>query len=244
MNQSSVKKAFTPTGKLRASINLGNPLLANRSTETNQPSGVSVDIATELARRLGVELQLVVFDAAGKSVNAVESEEADIGFFAVDPKRGEKINFTAPYVLITGSYAVRAGSEISKLSQIDRENHTIVVGKGSAYDLYLARTLGNATIIHATTSADVVEVFFKGYDVAAGVTQQLELDKRRYPELHILDQPFMTIRQAMGLPKTRGPEAAAFLASFVEELKWTGFVSDAIIRHQVEGATVAPLERA
>ena len=87
-------------------------------------------------------------------------------------------------------------------------------------------------------------MFLNGYDVAAGVTQQLELDKRRYPELHILDQPFMTIRQAMGLPKTRGPEAAAFLASFVEELKWTGFVSDAIIRHQVEGATVAPLERA
>ena len=244
MNQSSVKKAFTPTGKLRASINLGNPLLANRSTETDQPSGISVDIATELARRLGAELELVVFDAAGKSVNAVESEEADIGFFAVDPERGEKINFTAPYVLITGSYAVRAGSEISELSQVDRENQTIVVGKGSAYDLYLARTLGNATIIHAPTSAHVVDVFFSGYDVAAGVTQQLELDKRRYPELHILDQPFMTIRQAMGLPKTRGPEAASFLTSFVEELKWKGFVSDAIIRHQIKGAAVAPLERA
>ena len=244
MNQSSVKKAFTPTGKLRASINLGNPLLANRSTETDQPLGISVDIATELARRLGAELELVVFDAAGKSVNAVESEEADIGFFAVDPKRGEKINFTAPYVLITGSYAVRAGSEISELSQVDRKNQTVVVGKGSAYDLYLARTLGNATIIHAPTSAHVVDVFFSGYDVAAGVTQQLELDKRRYPELHILDQPFMTIRQAMGLPKTRGPEAASFLTSFVEELKWEGFVSDAIIRHQVEGAAVAPLERA
>lgn len=245
MKQSSVKNAFTPTGKLRASINLGNPLLANRSTETDQPSGISVDIATELARRLEAELELVVFDAAGKSVNAVESEKADIGFFAVDPKRGEKINFTAPYVLISGSYAVRAGSEISELGQVDRENQTIVVGKGSAYDLYLSRTLGNAAIIHAPTSADVVDVFFDGnYDVAAGVTQQLELDKLRHPELHILGQPFMTIRQAMGLPKTRGTEAASFLTSFVEELKWKGFVSDAIIRHQVEGAAVAPLEGA
>ncbi|NCX49673.1 MAG: ABC transporter substrate-binding protein, partial [Gammaproteobacteria bacterium] len=101
----------------------------------------------------------------------------------------------------------------------------------------------NATIIHAPTSADVVDVFFDGnYYVAAGVTQQLELDKRRHPALHILDQPFMTIRQAMGLPKTRGSEAASFLASFVEELKQTGFVSDAISRHQVEGAAVAPPE--
>jgi polar amino acid transport system substrate-binding protein len=54
----------------------------------------------------------------------------------------------------------------------------------------------------------------------------------------------MTIRQAMGLPKTRGPEAASFLTSFVEELKRKGFVSDAIVRHQIEGAAVAPLERA
>ena len=243
MIQPNVRKAFTPTGKLRASINLGNPLLANRSTDTDQPFGISIDLATELARRLEVELDLVVFDAAGKSVNAVESEEADIGFFAIDPKRGEKINFTAPYVLITGSYAVRAGSEISGLDQVDRNKQTVVVGKGSAYDLYLSRTFKYATIIHAPTSADVVDVFFDGnYDVAAGVTQQLELDKRRHPDLCILDQPFMTIRQAMGLPKARGPEAALFLVGFVEELKQIGFVSDAINRHRVEGAAVAPPE--
>lgn len=243
MNPSNVRKAFTPKGKLRASINLGNPLLANRSNETDQPFGISIDLAAELARRLEVELDLVVFDAAGKSVSAVESEEADVGFFAIDPKRGEKINFTAPYVLITGSYAVRAGSEISELGQIDRKNQTVVVGRGSAYDLYLSRTLENATIIYAPTSADVVDVFFDGnYDVAAGVTQQLELDKRRHPELQILDEPFMTIRQAMGLPKTRGPEAASFLARFVEEAKQSGFVSDAISRHQVGGAAVAPPE--
>lgn len=243
MNPSNVRKAFTPKGKLRASINLGNPLLANRPNETDQPFGISIDLATELARRLEVELDLVVFDAAGKSVSAVESEEADVGFFAIDPKRGEKINFTAPYVLITGSYAVRAGSEISELGQVDRNNQTVVVGRGSAYDLYLSRTLENATIIYAPTSADVVDVFFDGnYDVAAGVTQQLKLDKRRHPELQILDEPFMTIRQAMGLPKTRGPEAASFLARFVEEAKQSGFVSDAISRHQVEGAAVAPPE--
>jgi polar amino acid transport system substrate-binding protein len=243
MNPSNVRKAFTPKGKLRASINLGNPLLANRSNETDQPFGISIDLAAELARRLEVELDLVVFDAAGKSVSAVESEEADVGFFAIDPKRGEKINFTAPYVLITGSYAVRAGSEISELGQVDRKNQTVVVGRGSAYDLYLSRTLENATIIYASTSADVVDVFFDGnYDVAAGVTQQLELDKRRHPELQILDEPFMTIQQAMGLPKTRGPEAASFLARFVEEAKQSGFVSDAISRHQVKGAAVAPPE--
>ena len=241
MIPSNVIKAFAPTEKLRASVNLGNPLLANQSNQTGEPFGISVDLAPELARRLEVELELVVFDPAGKSVNAVESEEADIGFFAVDPKRSEKINFTAPYVLITGSYAVRTSSGITELSQVDRRNHTIVVGKGSAYDLYLSRTLADATIIHAPTSADVVNVFLDGhYDVAAGVTQQLEIDKRRHMELKILDSPFMIIPQAIGLPKTRGPEAAAFLTSFVEDLKQAGFISDAINRHRIDGATVAP----
>lgn len=127
------------------------------------------------------------------------------------------------------------------MGQVDRKKQTIVVGKGNEYDLHLSRTLGNATIIHAPTSADVVNVFFDGhYDVAAGVTQQLEIDKRRHTELQILDTPFMTIRQAMGLPKTRGPEAAAFLTNFVEDLKQAGFISDILKRHRIDGATVAP----
>lgn len=144
-------------------------------------------------------------------------------------------------MLITGSCLVRAGSGTAEFGQVDRKNQTIVVGKGCAYDLHLSRTSGNTTIIYAPTSADVVDVFFDGHsDFAVGVTQQLEIDKRRHTELQILDAPFMTIRQAMGRPKTSDPEAAAFLTSFVEDLKQAGFVSDAISRHRIGGATVTP----
>ena len=66
--------AFAPTGALRASINLGNPILANADPVTGQAGGVSVDLATELARRLDVELELVVFKSAGESVNAVAGQ--------------------------------------------------------------------------------------------------------------------------------------------------------------------------
>lgn len=101
--------AFTPTGRLRASINLGNPILAGRDA-AGAPCGVSVDLARVFAKRLGAELELVVFDAAGKSVEAVTGEVADIGFFAIDPLRGAGIAFTAPYVLIEGAYLVRGDS--------------------------------------------------------------------------------------------------------------------------------------
>jgi len=78
-------RAFAPTGTLRASINLGNPILANKNLTTNEPFGVSIDLAREFAKRLGVGIDLVVFDAAGKSVEAVRGEQADIGFLPSTP---------------------------------------------------------------------------------------------------------------------------------------------------------------
>jgi polar amino acid transport system substrate-binding protein len=236
----TILSAFTPTGKLRASINLGNPILA-RQGEDGSARGVSVDLAGEFARRLGVELELVVVDTAGKSVDVVASEQADIGFFAIDPVRGANIAFSAAYVLIEGGYLVKDGSPIRANEEVDRAANRVVVGRGSAYDLFLTRHLQHARIERAPTSPAVVDTFLQlGADVAAGVKQQLEADARRLGGLRLLDGCFMVIQQAMGVPKSRGEEAAAFLAAFVEEMKASGFVADALARHGIEGASVAP----
>jgi polar amino acid transport system substrate-binding protein len=236
----SIRSAFTPAGKLRASINLGNPILANNGAD-GSPGGVSVDLAREFARILGAELELVVFDAAGKSVEAVVAERADFGFFAIDPIRGADIAFTAPYVLIEGFYLVKDDSPIRTNAQVDVAGNRVVVGKGSAYDLFLTRELKHAEILRAPTSPTVVSTFLEsGAEVAAGVKQQLEADAAKLGGLRLLDERFMEIRQAMGVPKSRGAEAAAFLAQFVEEMKASGFVADALQRHQIKGASVAP----
>jgi polar amino acid transport system substrate-binding protein len=237
---SSVPTVFTPTGKLRAAINLGNPILAYQG-EDGGARGVSVDLAGEFARRLGVELELVVVDAAGKSVDVVATEQADIGFFAIDPVRGANIAFSAAYVLIEGCYLVKNDSPIRANDDVDAAANRVVVGKGSAYDLYLTRTLQHAQIVRAPTSPTVVDTFMEsGAEVAAGVKQQLEADARRFGGLRLLDGRFMVIQQAMGTPKSRGAEAVAFLAAFVEEMKASGFVADALARHRIEGASVAP----
>ncbi|HRH86704.1 MAG TPA: ABC transporter substrate-binding protein [Rubrivivax sp.] len=238
---SDVVSAFTPTGKLRASINLGNPILANADPVSGVPSGVSVDLARELARRLNVDLELVVFDTASKAVQAVTDELADIGFFAIDPLRGAGIAFTAAYVLIEGCYLVREDSPLRANDEVDRAGRTVMVGKGSAYDLFLGRELKQATILRSPTSPTVVDTFVaERADVAAGVKQQLETDAKRIGGLRLLPGHFMVIQQAMGLPKGRGAVAAAFLAAFVEETKASGFVAAALARHGIEGASVAP----
>lgn len=238
----TLRSTFAPTGCLRASINLGNPILAGVD-DKGAPQGVSVDLARAFAQRMGVGLELVVFDAAGKSVDAVRAEQADIGFFAIDPLRGEGIAFTAPYVLIEGSYLVREGSPIQANDEVDQIGHTITVGKGSAYDLFLTRELRYATIERAPTSPSVVDTFITyGHDVAAGVKQQLEADAMRLGGLRLLPGRFMVIQQAMGIPRSRGAAAQAELAKFVEDMKASGFVAEALARHGIQGASVAPAQ--
>jgi polar amino acid transport system substrate-binding protein len=237
----AIVSAFTPQGRLRAAINLGNPVLAGRDAGSGEARGVSVDLAREFARRLAVPLQLVVVDTAGQSVDAVAGEQADIGFFAIDPKRGERIAFTAPYVLIEGCYLVRDAAPLRANEEVDRAGQRVVVGRGSAYDLYLSRELKAARVVHAPSSQAVVQHFVDtGAEVAAGVKQQLEMDARRIGGLRLLPGRFMVIRQAMGCPRSRGADAAGVLAGFVEEMKASGFVARALARHGIEGASVAP----
>ena len=231
---------LAPSGTLRAAINVGNPVLAARGTGGGEPTGVSVDLARELARRLGVPVQLVVFDAAGKVVEAGKTGGWDIAFVALDPARAAEIAQSPPYVVIEGAYMVRTGSPIASNDQVDRSGTRVAVGKGSAYDLYLTRNLKQATIMRTTTSGGVVDYFLKeNLEVAAGVKQQLELDARRVQGVRILPGRFMVINQAMASQK--GREAGArYVREFIEEMKASGFVAQALERHKVQGAAVAP----
>jgi len=232
---------FAPGGTLRVSINLGNPILANKDAATGEPVGVSIDLAREFARRLGVGIELVVFEKAAASVDAVRNEKADIGFFAIDPARSEGLRFTAPYVLIEGSYLVREASQLTDNAQVDLAGHRISVGAGSAYDLFLTREIRQAEIVRLQGAAAALAALRSGQvEVAAGIRQMLEGEAQREPGVRVLPGRFMVIQQAMGTPASRGAEAQALLAAFVEEMKASGFVADALGRHGIEGAIVAP----
>lgn len=237
----SLVSTLCPTGKLRAAINLGNPILANLNPAANLPFGVSVDLAQELAKRLGVELELVVVTGAAKSVLALNEQSADVGFFAIDPLRGAEIAFTAPYVLIEGCYLVPSDSVIQTNADVGQAGVRVAVGTGSAYDLYLTRELKNAQIVREPNAAGVVAAFLaQKLEVAAGIKQALETSAQQLPNLRLLDGHFMVIEQAMGVPKRYGEEAAAFVSAFVQEMKTSGFVAQAMTRHGITGAAVAP----
>ena len=104
--QPAVLKDLAPTGKLRAAINFGNGVLAQKGKD-GEPQGVTADLSRELAKRLGVEVSFVTFEAAGKVFEAAKAGAWDIGFVAIEPVRAADIEFTAPYVFIDGTYMVR-----------------------------------------------------------------------------------------------------------------------------------------
>jgi polar amino acid transport system substrate-binding protein len=235
---------LAPNGTLRAAINVGNAVLAARPKEGSapdaEPTGISVDLARELGRRLGVPVKLLVFDAAGKVVEAGKAGGWDIAFVALDPARAAEIAQSPPYVQIEGAYLVRNESPLKRNDEVDRKGHRVVVGRNSAYDLYLTRALKNAEIVRTPTSAMVVDTLVKeNYEVGAGVKQALENDARRVPGVRLLPGRFMVINQAMA--SQRGKEAGArYVREFIEEMKSSGFVAKAIERHQQPSAVVAP----
>jgi polar amino acid transport system substrate-binding protein len=240
VNKVEVARVLAPDGRLRAAINFGNPILANKDGKTGEPVGVSVDLARELGRRLNVPVDLVPFNAAGKVVEAVTANEVSIAFVAIDPQRAVSTFYTAAYVVIEGAYLVRDGSSLKSNEEVDREGMRVAAAKGSAYDLYLSRELKNAKIVHAPTSQAVTDTFLaQNLDVAAGVKQQLQVDAARVSGLRLLPGRFMVINQAMGTPIARAA-AGEYLKAFVEEMKASGFVAASLARHGIQGAAVAP----
>jgi polar amino acid transport system substrate-binding protein len=241
MTSHPLASQIAPTGRLRVAINLGNPVLAGKDPATGKPTGVSVDLAEAFALRLGVDADMLLFDTAGKSVDAVRNEQADLGFFAIDPLRGDGISFTPPYVMIEGGYLVPMDSPIKSNQDVDQAPNRVAVGAGSAYDLYLGRHLKHAQIVRAPTSPSVVDTFIsQKLEVAVGVRQQLQADASRVCGVRLLPGRFMVIHQAMGLPNTRSPAALALVSEFIEEMKASSFVAGALGRHHIQGAVVAP----
>ncbi|MDF3143049.1 MULTISPECIES: transporter substrate-binding domain-containing protein [unclassified Streptomyces] len=226
MSLPSLAADLAPTGTLRASINLGNPVLAQGTPDA--PSGITVDLAREIAARLGVPVEFLCFDAARKSFEAMADGRADLCFLAIEPAREAQVAFTAPYVLIEGVYVVPRESELKTPEDVDAPEVRIGVKAGSAYDLYLTRTLRHATLVRGDEGVDIFAA--QRLEAGAGIRQPMTAYADAHPELRLIQEGFMQIRQAVGTTTTRRPESVRFLRELVEELKADGFVAASLRR--------------
>jgi polar amino acid transport system substrate-binding protein len=236
----NVVKELAPSGTLRAAINFGNTVLAQRDPAAGVPRGVSGELARELAKRLGTPIEYVTFDAAGKVFEALKAGAWDIAFMAIDPVRSEGIEFTGPYVVIEGAYAVPTDSPLKTNEDVDRDGVRIAVARGSAYDLYLTRAIKNAKLVREPSGTEALAMFRRDkLEVAAGVKQPIIAFAKEHPEFRVIPGRFMVIEQAMGTPKGRDA-GARYLREFVEEMKASGFVANALKASNQLDAAVAP----
>ncbi len=218
----AIAQDLAPTGALRASINLGNPVLAAGTPA--EPSGVSVALAREIAARLGVRVELVCFGAAKDSVAAVSDGRADVGFLAIDA--GRPLSFTAPYVNIEGVFVVSDHSTIAAADDVDAAGIVVGVKEGSAYDLHLTRTLQHS---HIERGAEGVDVYAERHlDVGAGIRQPMLAWVAAHPGHRIVEPAFMQIRQAVAVPQDRAASSVAWLRTVVDDLLACGFVTEAL----------------
>src|SRR5471032_3092297 len=237
----AVLNDLAPHGVLKVAINLGNPVLAQTAAD-GQPQGVSVALAKELARELGVGIEMTTYDAAGKVFAALAEGAWNLAFLAIEPVREQEIAFSAPYVIIEGTYLVKADSPYVNVEELDQPGKRLAVGKGAAYDLYLSRTLKHAELMRAETSAGAVDLFIEQQlDAAAGVRQPLQKVAHAHPQYRVLEGHFTAIRQAMAVPR-HCIAGASYVAAFIEARKASGFVAQALAQSGQGDVTVAPLQ--
>ncbi len=232
-----------PGGKLRVGINHSNFLLVNPASAHGAPEGIAPDLALELGKRLGVPVEFVSFDGAGKTADAIRDADVDIGFIASEAERASVIEFSSAYVELPATYLVPAGSPLRTLGEVDRPGVRIAVSGRSAYDLYLTRTLKHAELVRAESIPASVKLFMdQKLDALAGLKPGLLEDVKKIPGARLLEGQFTAVQQSIGVPKKRAA-AVRHLRAFVEQVKGSGVVARLIEKHGVKGVNVAPPAR-
>jgi polar amino acid transport system substrate-binding protein len=236
----AIRSEIAPSGKLRVGLNHGNFLLVTPGSSATDPRGVASDVARELGRRVGVPVEFIKFDTAGKLGDGVKTGAWDVAFLGAEPQRAAEIAFTAAYLEIPSTYLVPAGSPIRSVAEVDREGVRIAVADQSAYGLYLARTIKHAKLVMTQGLDSSFEVFVsQKLEALAGLKPRLLTDVQKLPGARILDGQFTAVQQAIGTAKNR-EASARFLRAFVEEVKASGLVAEAISRNGAQGVSVAP----
>lgn len=231
---------LAPNGRLRAGINHGNFLLVAKDSPHGAPRGIAPDLALEIGNRLGVVVEFVSYDAAGKTADGAKKGEWDIAFLGAEPERAEEILFTPPYLEIPVTFLVPAGSPIRSIADVDRAGVRVALPNRAAFDLSLSRSFKRATLARAEGIEGSVRLFVEQkLEALAGLRPRLERAVEEIPGSRVLEGQVTGVQQAIGTP--RGREAgAAYLREFVADAKRSGLVARLIGEHGARGVSVAP----
>ena len=231
---------LAPGGRLRAGMNTGNVLFTTQDPATGALSGVSVDLMNELARRLGVPLELVVYATPGQVADEAASGKWDVAMLAIEQGRAQAIDFSPPMTELDATFLVPAGSKLRDASEVDVPGVRIAVQDKAGYEPVLTRAIRQATLVRGRNNAETQALFAQqGLEALSGLKPNLIELAGKLPGARVLEGRFTAVNHGLGVP--RGRDAAArYIRAFVEEMKASGFVARALERHRVPGVTALP----
>jgi polar amino acid transport system substrate-binding protein len=241
--QDAAVKELTPTGKLRVAIAVGPSPSALYSLKGATPGtyrGVTVDLATALAKKLGVPLEFVPYLGTGEIQASASTGVWDVSFMPVDEERKKFVDFGAPYHILQSTYLVAPGADVKTIEDTNRPSVRIAGVEGTATFRASNRTSPNATHITLNGVDAAVELMKAGKaDAIALSRESLTGLADKIPGSRILDGGFLNSTTAVAVPKNK-PAALAYMTAFIEDAKASGLVRHAFDDVGMKSSQVAP----
>lgn len=234
----SVRRALAPTGKLRVGL-ISVPVHSIRDPYSGELRGVSHDLGRELASRLGVPFEPIVYPNPAAYVAAGQAGQWDVGSLGVATERLALFDLAQPHLEVDYGYLVPGDSRIASVSEADRPGVRVALVARSASDLALTSQLERAAIVRGRDLSALIDLVMMGdADVIAAQKTNLYNIAPRLPGSRVLEGRPGSEQQALGIPKGRDPSALAYVREFVEDAKGIGLVQQAIDRAGIRGVVV------
>lgn len=236
---SAARSELAPAGKLRVGLLTTNPAFVSKDGAPAEMQGVGVEIGRELARQLGVAFEPARYRNIAQLIAGARKGEWDVAPIGISPERTADMDFTAPYLLGGSRYLVPIGSPLKTIADVDRLGQRVAVAPKSAQDFYLTSNLKHAEVVRTTITAafDLLKAGKAHAYFSTGPILSDWVAKR--PEFRLVEGSVALGGSALAVPKGR-PAGAAYAKEFIEYVKASGLVQQAIEQTALEGVSVAP----
>lgn len=235
-----IRRALAPTGSLRVGL-ISVPVHAIRDPYSGELRGVSHDLGSELALRLGVPFEPIMYPNPTAYVAAGQAGRWDIGSLGVAPEREALFDFAQPHLEVEYGYLVAAETNIASVNEVDRAGVRVGLVARSASDLALTKDLKHASVVRGRDLSALIDLVVLGEaDVIAAQKTNLYDIAHRVPGSRVLDGRPGSEKQALAIPKGRDAVALAYVRAFVQDAKNRGLVQRAIERAGIRGVLVPP----
>lgn len=197
--------------------------------DDGEAAGVDVDIANEIAKDMGVELEVINMDF-GAIIDSLRAGKGDFSAagMTVKPDRLEQVDFTIEYTTSAQHIIRKAGSDITN----ELDGKKVAVQESTTGDLYVTDTFPNAEVLRFKSGIDA------GNALRSGKCDAVVIDKlpaesiaeNSEGELEVLPDPLTEESYAIAIKKD-SPDLVAAINSTLERLMAEGKIDELVTKH-------------